>query len=409
MGCSQSSYPLPSGKFHPDHPKYAPNFPIPNQIDVQRAALKGRDSQQREEEIVATVHVVRSPKLSPLRELINTQEVARPQSEETKMICERLTTELLTSVTTESLSVIQEDDVMNAAPKSFEMYSLEHDSVNGGHDDDSMHKEEQEMAETTYRFKLNESALIDVLAIESKIDQLESLMNANPSVKRNDMKMQLVDESLNDKTTTEMKHMAAYNNKLKDRVRLLVLICLLFIYLSAFSVFGWMGLQAFQSLRYLVAPAPRLMLHDYIGTTKMLVNNFNNSEYLGDERAKNIIHTNNIIRASQDPVTMVPNEENLSEHLDRKSRLLRSVATGVSKGAGHELSLALDADAKINLREKYQRLSVKMKQQSASVVGNIERNVANFKERVSYSQTLSTVIITLKEVSDIVDSGYYFI
>ena len=387
MGCSQS-YPLPAGKFDPHHPRYAPNFPIPNQIDVKRGAVND-----------AKEALARSPKLSPLRELISAQEVARPQSEETKLIRERLTTEMLTSVTSESLSVIKEDDVENV-PKSFEVHSLGDDSVDEG--------QKQKVNEKKYRVELNESTLIEVLAIESKIDQIEScLLNTNSSMKRNDTKVQLMKDSMKDNSPEIKPKMALRNsNKFQDRVTLLALICLLFIYLSALSLVGWMGFQAFQSLRYFIAPTPRLNLRDYNIGTKMLVNDVNDTILLSDEIAENAISTNS--KAFPDTITLSPYPNYQSKRLGLKSKL-SSVAIGVSKGAGHGLMLTLDADAKKKLRDTSKRMAVHLKQQSASMVSNLERKTTTFKEKVRHSQTLSTVIITLKEASDFVDSGYYFI
>ena len=88
MGCSYS-YPFPDGKFMNDST-------IPKQIDVKQNVLDSGKVNAIEMKAVAT-----TPRLSPLRSLINTSEIARPQSEETRRIRERLSTELMTSINTD--------------------------------------------------------------------------------------------------------------------------------------------------------------------------------------------------------------------------------------------------------------------------------------------------------------------
>jgi hypothetical protein len=97
MGC-MASYPLPAGKLQLD------DHDIPKQIDVKLSDSFGHAEGNVEGRKTPT------KQLSPLRNAINAEEIARPQSEERKVLRERLTTGLMSSINTE-LSVIKEDEV----------------------------------------------------------------------------------------------------------------------------------------------------------------------------------------------------------------------------------------------------------------------------------------------------------
>ena len=242
MGCNQS-YPLPEGK--------------DNSLLIPRAISIIKDFQ-------IDLAAVSPKQLSPLRNAINAEEVARPQSKESQKIChERCAMTDITSSMNEScneLSVINENEVLEDARLV--------DTVV-----DAQNKEQTEKKKA-FHTKLNPSILIDVLSIESKTTELRTSLKPSSCVKCSVKEMRLAPKHIESfigplqsfvaspkANDVKVDTNVADAIKLKDRVlALCAVFCLLLVYIATLAFSGWLVAKTIQSIRYLATPVVHRLL-----------------------------------------------------------------------------------------------------------------------------------------------------
>jgi hypothetical protein len=244
MGCGYSQYPLPAGKAG------GHSSTVPTHIEIdekQKLEMKWSKNQPLYENTVIGKNLkTASPKrLSPLRNSIHSEELARPQSEETKKIVERLTTE------NRSISAVKfkEEDALCVIKEELRS------------EDTAVAKKEFVAAKL-----LCESAVIEVLCIESKI---ENTLSLPLSVRSDAAEVCLTSDNFvlegeKDKSISAEKR-ACSSIQTKpltktgtDRTILVVaVISLVFSYVSVAAAFVWLSLKAVQSIEYFVMPTPR--------------------------------------------------------------------------------------------------------------------------------------------------------
>ncbi|KAL3791735.1 hypothetical protein HJC23_007502 [Cyclotella cryptica] len=255
MGCSHSQYPLPAGKHNQ-------NTCAPKSINVKEQIPR-----------LSKDKPLTPPKqhLSPLRTTIVSDEVARPQSEETARTRERF--DITEYVNTDTLDAIKEDELFNI-PQSFDKEDLDRSISNEVKDG-----EESVDSNKCNTAKLTESCFIDVLMIESKIVPFEPLpvhAALESPVKCNsiDIDSKDVDSCLvvndcvpqqevsNDNTGKKLLSNKAHKVTFKDRVIFgsAVVFLVLFYFACILSV-GWISLKGIQGARHVLFPVPRRLFH----------------------------------------------------------------------------------------------------------------------------------------------------
>eukprot|EP00956_Cyclotella_meneghiniana_P009320 scaffold12862_cov102-Cyclotella_meneghiniana.AAC.7 len=363
MGCSYS-YPLPDGKFMNDST-------IPKQIDVKQNVLDSGKVNVVEMKAVAT-----TPRLSPLRSLINTSEIARPQSEETRRIRERLSTELMTSINTD-LDVIDEDP----HPQHRELKIMF----------DSAAEEESRPALTspsgkrTIINKLSESALIEVFTIECKAVQSKSrvIIGTSSTVSVDESKVLPAQPMLPPKEESQNEEDKALvcttmrSIKLKDRVLIATAVLILLVfYTTSIALFVWLGSKTVQSMGYFVT-----------------------TSFLSNEAMLSLINESEVISTTNDPTDVWT----LVQH----SNPMTTKGTATNESIGLEL---LEND-----KEKFSEIiSLKLRERSSSVTNDIITTVRScWDDRRNHTQAMIQSVmqmkITLKQVTDYVEEGHYFI
>lgn len=257
MGCSHSQYPLPAGKH-----KHHLFTPLPIDEKEQIPHLSKEKS-------------LTSPKqhLSPLRTTIASDEIARPQSEETARIQERF--EIPEWKNTDALDAIKENELFNIPQ------SCDKENLNRSISREVKDSEESVDSNACNIAKLSESCLIDVLMIEGKIVPLESLpapAAIKSPVKRNTIELDAnaaddcfvsTDSALrqevnndididNDKRLINTAHKITF----KDRVLFgSAAIFLVMFYIACIVSVGWISLKGIQSARHLIFPVPCRLFH----------------------------------------------------------------------------------------------------------------------------------------------------
>lgn len=381
MGCNQS-YPLPAGKLkHGD---------IPRQIDIKQEDAFQFESWNK------------SPKkqLSPLRNVLNGEEIARPQSEERKVIRERLTTEMMSSISTNLLEVINED-----IPQCFDADCIasEEDGLNS-YDEASIKDDQEQVAENrSHVTNLSESDLIEILTIQSMIREDETLFEENassedstsPSSNSNNASNLLVSTDLGMNEDTDNAHVSS-KKSIKDRGLLLMTgVCLFFYFAASITFAAWFGMKTFQSVRYFVAPPPRLSVYELHG--------FNASQdFLGPGVmfGSNDFQTEATSASMELEVTGY-DVDRLRLPCDENTNQLARVATGASKGTALG-GLVIDIGCKKLVAVLLNCLKQQM--QLTAEKRLIQRVALLIMQRVK-----QTLPISLEEAREMVDEDYYFI
>ena len=335
---------------------------IPKQIDVKQKVLP---SQKENNDI--EIKLATTPRLSPLRSLINAAEIARPQSEETRRIRKRLSTELMTSIDAE-LDVIEED----SHPQHQDLKSMF----------DGAAEEEELMSpaltspagKQAYINKLSESALIEVLTIESKGVQTRTILSTVSTIEGDKSEVLLLQPLAPPKVESQQEVDKALvgttrpSIKLKDRVLIAIAVLILLIfYTTICALFVWLGLKTVQSVGYFVTKSSR--------SNDALVSllEFNHTDFPqafgANVSGDDLMYVWNQVQQSNPTTTEGP-ETNEKEDGDKLMHIIM-----------------------LNLR-----------QSSASVTNDIITTIKNWS-RIK-TQIQSVMQITLKQVTDYVDEGY---
>lgn len=346
---------------------------IPKQIDVKQKVLPSQKENNDIEMKLAT-----TPRLSPLRSLINAAEIARPQSEETRRICKRLSTELMTSIDTE-LDVIDEDS------------HPQHQDLKSMFDGAAAEEELTSPALTSpagkqaYINKLSESALIEVLTIESKGVKTRTLLSTVSTIEVDKSKVLLVQPLTPPKVESQKEVEKALvgttrpSIKLKDRVLIAIAVLILLIfYTTICALFVWLGLKTVQSVGYFVTASCR--------SNDALVSllEFNHTDF---PQASGVNDHESAIKVISDDDLM-----DVWSQVQQSNPITTEGPETDEKEGGDKLM---------------QIITLNLRQCSASVTNDIITTIRNWPRIQTQIQSL--VQLTLKQVTDYVEEGYDFI
>jgi hypothetical protein len=350
------------------------------------------------------------------------QEVARPQSEERNVLRERLTTEMLTSISAETLSVIKEDEDDMSIPQCFDIdCSVVSEVESQPH---SVDLQDSLKPKQPYIAKLNESSFIDIFSIESKIEAL-SVSEIEASKKISGLTLELATEGPVFKRTNDI-HLANTEPivDLKDRVLALVAVIIIVVYfVSSVTFVGWFGIKTVQSVRHFVAPAPSLVSFESFQFLNTTNNEWNASNGFWTEGAGSVDNTDHLHNASNSSIgtdelavnpiylDIVPSLGTSigksNEHISH--RLVRDTTAGMPKSlasSGSLIQANADKLLKPILLSWMDCITIMLSRSTSKLKDFREKRMLQQKTLPSVQQALKVVVF---EVGELIDEGYYFI
>jgi hypothetical protein len=333
------------------------HFPVPKQIEVQVEVKK------------ATVET-KSPRLSPLRQAVTFQEVARPQSEERK----RLTTEtVMSSINTDVLSVIKEDS--DDIPQCFEVDRCEDDF-------------EAERQPRTCIVKLSESSFIEIFSIESKIDDL---LEVKAPTKVSDAALESTTKGPKDIPLASGEP----TTNLKNRALALMAVMLIAVYLAALvTCFGWFGLKTVQSIRHFATPAPRLISSDSFRALNAT------GRELWTEHMMDLVDDNvDLLRNVSETEGLAAIPVYLDVGTSNKQARIHPLVQDVSKRLAYKMIKPILANLMV-------RITIMLSQSASKLKGYREKRMLRRGILSSIQHVTKT---TMDEVNELIDGYHYFI